>query len=147
MPKFWPSAIPASWLYIKELALTKGTQKLRGKVGAAEFVQRKRKFWCRRGESNPRPRDYETLALPLSYAGTSGFWMVRTAVPGCQGGGRAARGNAPQGRLPCHGTEFEGTERNAEEQQETRSITSLIRRGRSSVGAALIEEAASHAHN
>src|SRR6185312_1935861 len=27
-------------------------------------------FWCRRGESNPRPRDYETLALPLSYAGT-----------------------------------------------------------------------------
>ncbi len=25
--------------------------------------------WCRRGESNPRPRDYETLALPLSYAG------------------------------------------------------------------------------
>src|SRR4029077_2562924 len=29
------------------------------------------KKWCRRGESNPRPRDYETLALPLSYAGTS----------------------------------------------------------------------------
>src|SRR5579863_2089949 len=29
-----------------------------------------RKKWCRRGESNPRPRDYETLALPLSYAGT-----------------------------------------------------------------------------
>ena len=29
-----------------------------------------RKIWCRRGESNPRPRDYETLALPLSYAGT-----------------------------------------------------------------------------
>src|SRR5712692_2340897 len=27
--------------------------------------------WCRRGESNPRPRDYETLALPLSYAGTA----------------------------------------------------------------------------
>ena len=26
-------------------------------------------LWCRRGESNPRPRDYETLALPLSYAG------------------------------------------------------------------------------
>ena len=22
--------------------------------------------WCRLGESNPRPRDYETLALPLS---------------------------------------------------------------------------------
>ena len=29
-----------------------------------------RKVWCRRRESNPRPRDYETLALPLSYAGT-----------------------------------------------------------------------------
>src|SRR5260370_35179288 len=29
------------------------------------------KRWCRRGESNPRPRDYETLALPLSYAGTN----------------------------------------------------------------------------
>ena len=29
-----------------------------------------RKDWCRRRESNPRPRDYETLALPLSYAGT-----------------------------------------------------------------------------
>jgi hypothetical protein len=27
------------------------------------------RHWCRRGESNPRPRDYETLALPLSYAG------------------------------------------------------------------------------
>jgi hypothetical protein len=27
------------------------------------------RWWCRRGESNPRPRDYETLALPLSYAG------------------------------------------------------------------------------
>ncbi len=27
------------------------------------------RIWCRRGESNPRPRDYETLALPLSYAG------------------------------------------------------------------------------
>src|SRR5258708_9984708 len=25
-------------------------------------------IWCRRGGSNPRPRDYETLALPLSYA-------------------------------------------------------------------------------
>jgi hypothetical protein len=28
-----------------------------------------RNAWCRRRESNPRPRDYETLALPLSYAG------------------------------------------------------------------------------
>jgi hypothetical protein len=29
-----------------------------------------RRSWCRRRESNPRPRDYETLALPLSHAGT-----------------------------------------------------------------------------
>ena len=28
--------------------------------------------WCRRWDSNPRPRDYETLALPLSYTGTEG---------------------------------------------------------------------------
>ena len=26
--------------------------------------------WCRRWDLNPRPRDYETLALPLSYTGT-----------------------------------------------------------------------------
>jgi hypothetical protein len=34
--------------------------------------------WCRRGESNPRPRDYETLALPLSYAGTEKHFMLRS---------------------------------------------------------------------
>jgi hypothetical protein len=33
--------------------------------------------WCRRRESNPRPRDYETLALPLSYAGTLQHFMLR----------------------------------------------------------------------
>jgi hypothetical protein len=41
--------------------------------------------WCRRGESNPRPRDYETLALPLSYAGIRQFFMLRTHLRGCQG--------------------------------------------------------------
>ena len=35
------------------------------------------KDWCRRGESNPRPRDYETLALPLSYAGMKQSTMLR----------------------------------------------------------------------
>ena len=39
------------------------------KAGACNCFQIKKKEWCRRGESNPRPRDYETLALPLSYAG------------------------------------------------------------------------------
>jgi hypothetical protein len=33
-------------------------------------LRAQQKLWCRRRESNPRPRDYETLALPLSYAGT-----------------------------------------------------------------------------
>ena len=28
------------------------------------------KKWCQRRESNPRPRAYESPALPLSYAGT-----------------------------------------------------------------------------
>src|SRR5690349_371607 len=40
--------------------------------------------WCRRGESNPRPRDYETLALPLSYAGPRQFSMLRTTLYECQ---------------------------------------------------------------
>src|SRR5271154_1102874 len=41
-------------------------------------------YWCRRGESNPRPRDYETLALPLSYAGIRQFFMLRTRRQMCQ---------------------------------------------------------------
>ena len=41
--------------------------------------------WCRRGESNPRPRDYETLALPLSYAGVRQLFMLRTRLRMCQG--------------------------------------------------------------
>ena len=40
--------------------------------------------WCRRGESNPRPRDYETLALPLSYAGTKQHFMLRSVRRRCQ---------------------------------------------------------------
>jgi hypothetical protein len=36
--------------------------------------------WCRRRESNPRPRDYETLALPLSYAGTKQLIMLRSPL-------------------------------------------------------------------
>src|SRR6516164_9975769 len=41
-------------------------------------------MWCRRRESNPRPRDYETLALPLSYAGTRQFSIVRSICRKCQ---------------------------------------------------------------
>src|SRR5437899_1842601 len=40
-------------------------------------------MWCRRGESNPRPRDYETLALPLSYAGTKASYLCYEAA--CKG--------------------------------------------------------------
>jgi hypothetical protein len=42
--------------------------------------------WCRRRESNPRPRDYETLALPLSYAGAKQSSMLRSRSRKCQGG-------------------------------------------------------------
>ena len=46
--------------------------------------------WCRRWDSNPRPRDYETLALPLSYTGTGGIFTCygvdsRSVKPGCTG--------------------------------------------------------------
>ena len=44
-------------------------RKVRGKTRVCSSLQIKKEEWCRRGESNPRPRDYETLALPLSYAG------------------------------------------------------------------------------
>ena len=44
-------------------------RRVRGETRACNSFQIKTKGWCRRGESNPRPRDYETLALPLSYAG------------------------------------------------------------------------------
>ena len=48
------------------------TEVTRRLSNAVEFVAKYlQNEWCRRGESNPRPRDYETLALPLSYAGTS----------------------------------------------------------------------------
>ncbi len=48
-------------------------------------IDKKFKKWCRRGESNPRPRDYETLALPLSYAGIRQFFMLRIRLRRCQG--------------------------------------------------------------
>jgi hypothetical protein len=47
-----------------------GTQRLRReeRQGPNLFIVGG-KTWCRRWDSNPRPRDYETLALPLSYTG------------------------------------------------------------------------------
>jgi hypothetical protein len=55
-----------------------------GYVGTHKSVISLLKSWCRRGESNPRPRDYETLALPLSYAGTREFSIVRSNCGECQ---------------------------------------------------------------
>ena len=34
-------------------------------------------FWCQRQESNLRPSAYETLALPLSYAGLQRFFSIK----------------------------------------------------------------------
>jgi hypothetical protein len=45
--------------------------------------------WCRRGESNPRPRDYETLALPLSYAGAATIVDAKVRFEKCQGAMRS----------------------------------------------------------
>jgi hypothetical protein len=52
-----------------------------------DLISRKKQKWCRRGESNPRPRDYETLALPLSYAGTGITSMLKVGSAQCQGVG------------------------------------------------------------
>ncbi len=70
-------------------------QSLRESAARGEKSERqtgKADHWCRRGESNPRPRDYETLALPLSYAGTAcppwralrNSSMLRAPFPKCQ---------------------------------------------------------------
>ncbi len=56
--------------------------------------------WCRRGESNPRPRDYETLALPLSYAGMKQSTMLRIRLRRCQGIVPGARSSS---RFNCAG--------------------------------------------
>jgi hypothetical protein len=64
--------------------IVKGTRRVHEKTHACNSFQIKKKEWCRRGESNPRPRDYETLALPLSYAGIGQFSMLRSNARECQ---------------------------------------------------------------
>jgi hypothetical protein len=65
--------------------------------------EKKRKKWCRRAESNRRPRDYETLALPLSYTGTKRV-DVKRAILGCQATAhRQAPGSAEN---PCFASTF-----------------------------------------
>src|SRR5437899_7208931 len=46
---------------------------------------RRAESWCRRSESNTRPMNYETLALPLSYAGVKQPLMLRIRLQRCQG--------------------------------------------------------------
>ena len=60
-------------------------------AGLEQPYQNTREIWCRRRESNPRPRDYETLALPLSYAGTRQFSIVRSMCGECQADRRQPR--------------------------------------------------------
>ena len=59
--------------------------------------------WCRRGESNPRPRDYETLALPLSYAGTG-----RTCYGAAEDRVKPIRSVADRGSRVCHISKRDG---------------------------------------
>src|SRR5712671_3946786 len=47
--------------------------------------------WCRRRDSNSRPRDYETLALPLSYTGENEQPMLRRRSNYCQASKDCAR--------------------------------------------------------
>src|SRR5882762_1867345 len=64
---------------------TRARQIQRNAIGATKVQRIQREKWCRRRESNPRPRDYETLALPLSYAGITRFFMLRIRLRRCQG--------------------------------------------------------------
>ena len=68
--QFHPALMPNS---IKGASLWKKISGLRLGLPVQILIVDPRNIWCRRGESNPRPRDYETLALPLSYAGTVQF--------------------------------------------------------------------------
>jgi hypothetical protein len=54
-------------------------------------------MWCRRWDSNPRPRDYETLALPLSYTGTIQNYHATNRFVTCQEFARFARITTSQG--------------------------------------------------
>jgi hypothetical protein len=40
------------------------------RVGTSWLIETAISQWSRRGDLNPRPSDYESLALPLSYAGS-----------------------------------------------------------------------------
>ena len=64
-------------------------------------------MWCRRWDSNPRPRDYETLALPLSYTGTSsndGTECLGIVSSQREGGFTVFLDETPDGILRCGST-------------------------------------------
>src|ERR1700752_2578697 len=60
----------------------RGISRIKELIGIIEVVGIQ---WCRRGEANPRPRDYETLALQLSYAGTRAIFDAKVRPVKCQG--------------------------------------------------------------
>jgi hypothetical protein len=74
-------------LRLRNIKLAVGSEE----PAANRLVEGKAVEWCRRRESNPRPRDYETLALPLSYAGTRQLVMLRSPLGDCQALGRSER--------------------------------------------------------
>src|SRR5580700_2243681 len=72
----WPSSCAsgccASTAELQQKTISSAKQTFPLRMSATKTSSKKGNGnkWCRRRESNPRPRDYETLALPLSYAGT-----------------------------------------------------------------------------
>src|SRR5690348_18087202 len=87
-----------------------------GAIAASEACRISLNFaelWCRRWDSNPRPRDYETLALPLSYTGTCGWFDATGWLPRVSSRAKTARilfrieiGAADAARLPLFSRAF-----------------------------------------
>jgi hypothetical protein len=74
---------------------------LSGSLGIEQWRRKKliKQKWCRRWDSNPRPKDYETFALPLSYTGQvkgihSKEWCLEVSS-----GLKLRRSNPPLGLL------------------------------------------------
>ena len=66
-----------------------GLEAFRGHAGNRGVGSTRWNEWCRRRDSNSRPRDYETLALPLSYTGKNKALHVTDAFQGLSSRERA----------------------------------------------------------
>ena len=85
------------WIAFDPVSQRESPERIRGGYGEGHKIEvNLLNQWCRRGESNPRPRDYETLALPLSYAGEVQLFMLRRKGQKCQGAG-----GEPEARALC----------------------------------------------